>query len=168
MEEVAAVRGVDIEEDAGDDNCPLLEKLFEERQTVVQGRGELLEIEPDVESRDGRADDGEAEVRKSLEHVVARRLEVLLERDLLLVHALGVQERDCGELEAEEGCLCKCANTAEGSRCDDVRVIGTSIKEGARLRQRSNQVLGAEDPTDTPARKTPVLMLHRQAAVTRK
>ena len=30
-EEVAAVRGVDVEEDAGDDDALLLEKLLEER-----------------------------------------------------------------------------------------------------------------------------------------
>ena len=51
VEEVPAVGGVDVEEDAGDDDRLLLEQLLEERQPGVERRGQLLEVEPDVERR---------------------------------------------------------------------------------------------------------------------
>ena len=102
MEEVAAVRGVDVEEDAGDDDRLLLEELLEEGEAVVERRGQLLEVEPDVERRDGRDGDVQPELVEPLEDVVALRFEVLLERDLLFVHALGLEEGDRGELEAVE------------------------------------------------------------------
>ena len=42
VEEVPAVRGVDVEEDAGDDDRLLLEQLLEERQPGVERRRQLL------------------------------------------------------------------------------------------------------------------------------
>lgn len=99
MEEVAAVRGVDVEEDAGDDDRLLLQQLLEEREAVVKRSGEALEVKPDVERRDGRDVDLEPELLEAFEHVIALVLEVLLERDLLQENALGVQEGDGGKLE---------------------------------------------------------------------
>ena len=100
VEEVAAVRGVDVEEDAGDDDRLLLEELLEEGEAVVERRGQLLEVEPDVERRDGRDGDVQPELVEPLEDVVAFSFEVLLERDLLFVYALRLEQRDCRELEA--------------------------------------------------------------------
>ncbi len=100
MEEVTTVRGVDVEEDAGNDDRLLLQELLEERETVVQRSGEALEVEPNVERRDGRDVDLEAELLEPLEHVVALVLEVLLERDCLQVDAMWVKEGDGGKLEA--------------------------------------------------------------------
>ncbi|KAL7283653.1 LOW QUALITY PROTEIN: hypothetical protein ACG7TL_003089 [Trametes sanguinea] len=136
VEEIPAMSRVDVEEDAGNDDRLLLQELFEERQTVVERGGEMLEVEPDVERRDGRDLDLEPELLETLQHVVAFMLEVLLEGDLLLHHALGVKEGDCGELE---------------------RVVGASVQEGTGLRERGDQVLGAQNPADSPAWKTPVL-----------
>lgn len=99
VEEVPAVGGVDVEEDARDDDRLLLEELLEERQTVVERRGEVLEVEPDVERRDGRHGDVQADLVEPLQDVVALGLEVPLERDLLCHDALGLEQRDRGELE---------------------------------------------------------------------
>jgi len=136
VEEVTTVRGVDVEEDARDDDRLFLEELLEEGQAVVERRGEFLEVEPDVERRVGGDGDGEADVLETLEHVVALGLEVLLESDLLLRDMLRVKEGDGRELE---------------------RVVGTTIQEGTRLRERGDQVLGTDNPAAAPARKTPVL-----------
>lgn len=51
-------------------------------QTVVERRGELLEVKPDVERARRRDVDLEVEVLEAREDVVALALEVLLECDL--------------------------------------------------------------------------------------
>ena len=71
-------------------------------ETVIQRRREVLEVEPDVERARRRDVDLEAEVLEALEHVVALRLEVLLQRDLLALDVLRVEEGNGGELEAEK------------------------------------------------------------------
>ena len=82
MEEVPAVGGVDVEEDAGDDDRLLLEELLEEGEAVVERRRETLEVEPDVEGRGGRDLDFEPDLGEPLKDVVTLHLEVLLESDL--------------------------------------------------------------------------------------
>lgn len=39
-------------------------------------------------------------------------------------------------------------------------MVGTSVQEGPRLRERGNEVFGAQHPANTPTRKTPVLLRH--------
>ena len=95
VEEVPAVRGVDVEEDAGDDDRLLLEELLEERQAGVERSGQLLEVEPDVEGCLGRDVHVQVELVEPLENVVALGLEVALEGDLLCEDAVDVKERDC-------------------------------------------------------------------------
>ena len=102
VEEVPAVRGIDVEEDAGDDDRLLLQELLEERQAVVDWRRELLEVQPDVEGRDRRHVDVQAELVKPLQDVVTLGLEVLLERNLLRVHAVNVEQGNSCELEPRE------------------------------------------------------------------
>ena len=82
VEEVAPVGRVHVEEDTGDDDRLLLEQLLEEREAVVQGRREPLEVEPDVEGRGGRDLDLEPDLGEPLEDVVALHLEMLLECNL--------------------------------------------------------------------------------------
>ena len=36
-------------------------------------------------------------------------------------------------------------------------MVGTAVQERSGLRERSNEILRADDPADTPARQTPVL-----------
>jgi hypothetical protein len=45
----------------------------------------------------------------------------------------------------------------KNGRRRDVRVIGTTIQEGTRLRKGSDKVPGTQDPADTPSRETPIL-----------
>ena len=114
----------------------------------------MLKVEPDIESRDGRDLDLESELLESLEHVIALVLEVLLKSDLLLHDTIGVEKRYGGKLEAiYEVKHLSCG----GSERLDVRVVSTSVEEGTRLRQSSDEVLGAKDPANTPTRETPVL-----------
>ena len=42
-------------------------------------------------------------------------------------------------------------------------MVGSTVKEGPRLGERSDQVLRPEDPADTPARKAPVLVPHGES-----
>ena len=102
VEEVPAVRGVDVEEDAGDDDRLLLEQLLEERQPGVERRGQLLEVEPDVERRLRRDGYVQLHLVEALQNVVALGLKVSLERYLLGHYALRIQERDSGKLESGE------------------------------------------------------------------
>ena len=39
-------------------------------------------------------------------------------------------------------------------------MVGATVEEGTGLRERGDDVLRAEDPADTPARKAPVLVPH--------
>jgi len=103
VEKVAPVRWVDVEEDARDDDGLFLEKLFEERQTVVERLREVLEVEPDVEGRLGRDVDVEAKFMETLENVVALHLEVLLKSEPFYTDVLGIQEGNSRELQGMAG-----------------------------------------------------------------
>lgn len=117
-EQVAAVRRVDVEENAGDHDRLLLEQLLEERlrsasagpsrtarqntgthEAVVERGGEVVEVEPDVERRLRGHVDLEARSLEALQDVVALVLEVALQRHLLDCDALRVEQRDRGELQ---------------------------------------------------------------------
>ena len=69
-------------------------------QAVVERGREVLEVEPDVESRLGWHGDLEAETLQTLEDVVALRLEVPLQGNLLLLDMFRVEEREGSELQA--------------------------------------------------------------------
>jgi len=49
IEQVPPVRGIDIKEDAWDDDGLFFEEFFEECQPVIQGTRQLFQIKPDVE-----------------------------------------------------------------------------------------------------------------------
>jgi hypothetical protein len=59
VEKIPAVCRIYIEEDAGDDNCLLFEKLFKERETAVDRIREILQVQPDVKRRSWRYRDVE-------------------------------------------------------------------------------------------------------------
>ena len=73
-------------------------------EAVVEGSGQVLEVEPDVERRLGRDRDLQTETRQTPEDVVALVLEVLLQRDLLRVHVPGFEQRDRRQLQATTTC----------------------------------------------------------------
>ena len=136
VEQVAPMRRVDVKEYTGDHDRLLFQQLFKERQPVVDRVGQTLQVEPHVERRARGHAHLEAHLPQPTEHVVTLVVEVLLERELLLVHACGVQKRDCRELQ---------------------RVVRSTVEEGAGLGERGDQVLGPDYPADAPARETPVL-----------
>jgi len=53
-EQISAVCRIYIEKDAGDDNRLLFEKFLEERKTIVDRVGEILQVEPYVKRCDRR------------------------------------------------------------------------------------------------------------------
>lgn len=61
-------------------------------QSVVQGFGQLGEVEPDVERGDGRDLDLEAHPLQPVQDVVALHQEVLLEGHALLGDVFGIEE----------------------------------------------------------------------------
>lgn len=99
VEQVPAMRRVDIEEDTWDDNCLLLEHFFEESKTVVEGLRERLEIEPDVEGRCRRDLNLETHRFQTREDVVTLVLEVPLKSNLLLLNVIEVKQRDGSDLK---------------------------------------------------------------------
>ena len=130
------MRRVDIKEYTGDHDRLLLQQLLKERQPIVDGGRQTLQVEPDVERRARGHAHLEAHLPQPTEHVVALVVEVLLERELLLVHARGVEQWDRRELQ---------------------RVVGATVEEGARLRERGDQVPRPDHPADAPTWETPVL-----------
>jgi len=106
IKQVPAVCRVDIEEDTRNDNSLLLEKFFKEclmmifeyvqselntrksargngaHQTVVERRGQLFEVKPDVESARRRNIDIEMKFLKTRKDVITLSLEVFLESNL--------------------------------------------------------------------------------------
>lgn len=75
VEEVTTARGVEVEEDAGDDNDLLLQTSLEEVEAVRDGTGETLEVQPQVEGRVGNVFDDEAHFAQAPDHVVTLVLE---------------------------------------------------------------------------------------------
>ena len=55
------------------------EKVDETYEAVVQGRGEVLQVQPDVERADGWNVHFQPQLLESLENVISLRLKVLLE-----------------------------------------------------------------------------------------
>ena len=104
-------------------------------QAVVEGSGEMLEVQPDVEGRLRGDRDLQTETLKALEDVVALVLEVSLQSDLFCLCVCRVEERDRSQLEG---------------------VVCAAVKEGTRLRKSSDEVLGADYPADTESGQTPV------------
>lgn len=105
-------------------------------EAVVNRSWKFLEIEPDVERADGRDVALEAQLLEALKNVVALLLEVPLERKLLLLNVLGIQQGDSGQLK---------------------RMVRATVEERAGLRERRDEVHWSNYPADTPARKAPVL-----------
>jgi hypothetical protein len=70
VEQVSASRRVQVEEDTGDDDDLLLQTSLEEVQTVRDGTGQALEVEPQVEGAVGHELDDETHVAQTLDDVV--------------------------------------------------------------------------------------------------
>lgn len=91
---------VNLKENPRNNDRLLLQQLFKERQTVVDGVGQVLEVEPDVKGRDGWDFDGETHGGEAGKDMVAFVMEVFLECDLLFLCARGFEQGEGGDLEA--------------------------------------------------------------------
>ena len=96
----------------------------------------MLEVQPHVERRLWRDRNLQPKPFEALQHVVALVLEVPLERNLFLVRVHRIKERDSRELQG---------------------MVRTAVKERAGLRERGDEVRGADDPADAEAGQAPVL-----------
>jgi len=98
-DQIPAVCGIYVEENAGDDNGFFFEKLFKERKTTIDWMREILQVQPDVKSCDGRYLDFEPDVLQALQDMITFHLEVPLESKSLLLNVLRVQKGNGCQLE---------------------------------------------------------------------
>jgi len=71
VKQISSSSGVEIEENARNDDNLLLETGLEEVQTVGDGAGKTLEVQPQVESTVWDVLDDEAHIAQTLEDVVS-------------------------------------------------------------------------------------------------
>jgi len=139
VEQVPALGGVQVEEDARHDDGFLLEQGVEEGEAVADvelrvGRQRGLEraqVEPDVEGAVGDVLVAlvEADVAQAAEDVVALGFEVRLERGHFVAHFGRVEHRDRGFLEGH---------------------VGAAVQVGAAGAQGGDEGFGTDYPGHTP------------------
>lgn len=175
VEEVAAAGGVQVEEDARDDDDLLLEAGLEEVEAVGDGTGEALQVQPQVEGAVGHVLDDEAHVAQPPHHVVALVAEVVLQRHHLRLHQRRVQHRHRRLLERRVGAAVEVRTAGSdaflfavivsislvkpwGSGREGKREVLCSHAGETRYRYlRLDKLLGSQDPRDTPAGKAEAL-----------
>nr|POE47029.1 hypothetical protein CFP56_00361 [Quercus suber] len=129
VEEIAALAGVEVEEDARHDDDLLLQAGLEEVEPVVDLAGQLLEIEPEVEGAVGQVGEVEAHGPEAAGDVVALVAEVRLQRLHLVAHLVGLEHGDGGFLEGH---------------------VGAAVEVGATGADSFDEVLGPDDPGHAP------------------
>lgn len=77
-EQIPTVCRIDVEKDAWDDNRFLFEKLFKERETIVDGVRKIFQVQPDVEGCDRWYLDLEPNSLQALQNMITFHLEMLL------------------------------------------------------------------------------------------
>lgn len=71
VKQISATRGVQVEEDTGDDDNLLLQTSLEEVQAVGDRTGQTLEVQPEVEGAVRDVLDYETHVSEALNHVIS-------------------------------------------------------------------------------------------------
>ena len=79
VEQISALAGVQVKEDAGNNNDLLLQASLEEVETVVDLLRQSAQVEPDVERRVGSVVELESHSLQAAEHVVTLLAEVVLQ-----------------------------------------------------------------------------------------
>lgn len=136
VEQITSAGWVQIEEDTRHNDDLLLQTRLEEVQTVTDLAGETLEIQPQVESRVGNILDVEAHLAQTLNHVVTLGAEVGLQSLHLLADEAGLEHRHRGLLEGR---------------------VGATVQVGTARADGLDELLGAHDPSNTPAWQTEAL-----------
>lgn len=88
---VSAMRGVDVEGNARNNDGLLTQELLEHDQAGVEGRGERFERQPDVECRLGLYFDRQTHFRQSVQNVLTFVSEELLQRQTVLIAPVDVE-----------------------------------------------------------------------------
>ena len=134
IEQVAALGRVQVEEDARHDDDLLLEAGLEEVEAVADGVRQAAEVEPDVEGAVGDVPllEDEADLLEAAEDEVTLGEEVRLQRAHLAQDFGGLEHGDGGFLEGD---------------------VGAAVEVGAAAADGFDELLGADDPGDAPARE---------------
>ncbi len=82
----------------GDDNRLLFQKFLEEREAIVNGVREVLQVKPNVKRCHWRKCDLEPNGLQPLQYMITLHFEMLLEGDPLVVNMLWVQKWDGRQL----------------------------------------------------------------------
>ena len=87
-----------VEEDSGDDNRLLFQKFLEEREAIVNGGREVLQVKPNVKRCHRRKCDLKPNGLQPLQYMIALHFEMLLEGDPLVKNMLWIQKWDGRQL----------------------------------------------------------------------
>lgn len=138
VEEVTALAGVQIEEDTRHNNDLLAQALVEEVQTIVDRSRKGAEIQPKVEGRVGHilVGDVEAHLPEAANDVVTLHPEVSLQSAHLMADLGGLQHLDGSLLEGH---------------------VGATVQVRTARADGLDELLGADNPSNTPARQTEAL-----------
>lgn len=136
IEQVSSLAGVEIEEDARYDNDLFMETGVEEVETIVDAFGERRQVQPQVEGgvRDKR--DLEAHFSQSTNNIVSLFAEVVLQGTHFVLDFSGLKHRDSSLLEGD---------------------VGASIEVRSTRADSLDELLGSNDPGDSPTGKTEAL-----------
>lgn len=136
VEQISSFAGVEIEEDTRYNDDLFMETGVEEVETIVDTLGERRQVQPQVERGVGDKRDLEAHLSQSANYIVSLFAEVVLQGAHLVL--------DFSRLKHGNGSL------LEGD-------VGASIEIRATRADSLDELLGSNDPGDSPTRQTEAL-----------
>lgn len=136
VEQISSLAGVEIKEDTRYDDNLFVKTSIEEIETVVDAFGQRGQVQPQVEGRVGDTFDHEAHLSQSANNIVSLLAEVVLQGTHFVL--------DLGRLKHRNGSL------LEGN-------VGTSVKVRSTRADSLDELLGSNDPGDSPTRETEAL-----------
>ena len=140
------MRRICIEENPVNDNSLLLEELLEKGQAIAQWNSEVLQIEPNVESRLWRNVDVQTKVVKMLENVVPFGLEMPLQSKFLPADVIMQNEIDSGELHPKSPMLVRMLQPVRES---SMFMGGWRVQERSGLRESGDELLRSDKDTSS-------------------
>ena len=136
VEQVTTAGRIQIKEDTRHNNDPLLQTGLEEVETVRDRAGQPLEVQPQVKGRVGHVLDDKAHGAQALDNVVTLVAEVVLQSLHLGLDQSGIQHGNGSLLEGG---------------------VGATIKVRSTRANGLDELLGADNPSNTPARQAETL-----------
>jgi hypothetical protein len=136
VKQVSATRGIQIEENSRNDNDLLLQTGLEEVETVGDGLGKTLEVQPQVEGRVWDVFNDKSHFAESTDDVVSLVAEVALQMGHLDLDQVRLQHGNGGFLQG---------------------VNSTAVKVATARSDSADVLLGAKDPSNTPSGKSEAL-----------